>query len=502
MRQLADVIPLPASVHADATADFRIPSDVSVSAAPAAAAIADELAVLLRRVTGYAVPLSETDDETATGAVGDDTGGGEGGAVRLRLDTTVDEAKSPESYRLDIATDGVTLSAPSLQGLFAGLQTLRQLLPETRRDDVVLPGGRIEDEPRFAYRGTMLDLARHFYSPADVRSYIDTIAQFKINHLHLHLTDDQGWRIEIDGWPRLTEVSGGAGTGIDGEGPGFLTAREYADLVAYGETRFVTIVPEIDMPGHVNAAQVAYPELTCDGEPVTHRTDAEVGYSSLCADKEETYAFVEDVIRVVAGLTTGPFLHIGGDEAHSTTAEDYRTFMTRVLPLAGKYGKRAIGWHEMAAIDLPPTAVPQYWRIEPADDGVARAAAAGHQVIMSPADRSYLDMKYDDATPYGLDWAGLLTVERSYDWEPADRLPGVGEESLLGVEAPLWSETLRSLSDVQYMAFPRLLAIAEIGWTPRAARDWSSFRGRLADFGPRFAAQDINFHRSPEIDWK
>ncbi|HET6478879.1 MAG TPA: family 20 glycosylhydrolase [Actinoplanes sp.] len=482
MRQLGDVIPLPTSVRPDATADFRIPAGVSVSAAPAVAAIAGELAGLLQRVTGC--PVARTDE----------------GAVRLLLEPDSD-GKSPESYRLDIAADGVTLRAPAQQGLFAGLQTLRQLLPETAQAEVVLPGGRIEDEPRFAYRGTMLDLARHFYRPADIRSYLDTIAQFKINHLHLHLTDDQGWRLEIEGWPRLTEVSGGEGTGIDGAGPGFLTAREYADLVAYAATRFVTIVPEIDLPGHVNAAQVAYPELTCDGEPVLPRTDPEVGYSSLCADKEETYAFVEDVIRVVAGLTPGPYLHIGGDEALSTTAEDYRTFMTRVLPMVGKYGKRAIGWHEMAAVELPATAVPQYWRIEPTDDGVARAAAAGRQVIMSPADRSYLDMKYDESSPLGLDWAGLVSVERSYDWDPADRLPGVGEESLLGVEAPLWSETLRSLADVEFMVFPRLLAIAEIGWSPRAGRDWASFRGRLAGFGPRFEAQGVNFYRSPEIDW-
>nr|WP_221381214.1 beta-N-acetylhexosaminidase [Actinoplanes polyasparticus] len=481
MKHLGDVIPLPASVRPDPAADFRVPADVSVSGTAAATAVADELAELLREVTGFPVPRAA------------------GGAIRLEVDDVPDEARSPESYRLAITADGVTLGAPTEQGLFAGLQTLRQLLP--LKGEVVLPGGHIEDAPRFAYRGTMLDLARHFFQPADIRSYIDTIAQFKINHLHLHLTDDQGWRLDIEGWPRLTEVSGGEGTGIDGAGPGFLTAHEYADLVAYAATRHITVVPEIDLPGHVNAAQVAYPELTCDGEPVQPRTDPEVGYSSLCAGKEETYAFVEDVIRTVAALTPGPYLHIGGDEALSTTAEDYRTFMTRVLPMPGRYGKRAIGWHEMAAVDLPATAIPQYWRIEPTDDGVARAAAAGHQVIMSPADRSYLDMKYDESTPLGLDWAGLVSVERSYDWEPADRLPGVGEQSLLGVEAPLWSETLRSLADVEFMVFPRLLAIAEIGWTPRAARDWSSFRDRLARFGPRFEAQGINYHRSPEIDW-
>jgi hexosaminidase len=495
MRKLDDVIPLPASVRPDPSADFRIGPDVSVSATPAAASIAQQLAELLSDATGRRVPVAD------------------GGSIQILLegsDKNGSAGKSPESYRLDITADGLTLRAPAEAGLFAGLQTIRQLLPidptgrtgeTSQAGAITLPGGRIEDEPRFAYRGTMLDLARHFFTPDAIKKHIDTIVQFKINHLHLHLTDDQGWRLEIASWPRLTEVSGGEGTGVDGNGPGFLTAAEYADLISYAERRFVTIVPEIDLPGHVNAVQVAYPELTRDGQAVQPRTDAEVGYSSLVADKEETYTFVEDVIRTVAELTPGPFLHIGGDEAFSTPPEDYRTFLDRVLPMPGKYGKRAIGWHEIAAVELPPTAIPQYWRVEPTDDGVARAAAAGHQVIMSPADRSYLDMKYDDASPLGLDWAGTVGVAKAYDWDPADRLPGVGEESLLGVEAPLWSETLRSLADVQYMVFPRLPAIAEIGWSPRAARDWQSMRRRLADFGPRWTAQGVNYFRSPEIDW-
>jgi hexosaminidase len=493
LRQLGDVIPLPVSVRPDAAANFHVSPTISVSAGPAATDLAEQLAELLRRITGHPVPVT-----------------GDGGSIRILLggydnndgyDKNDGYGKN-EAYRIDIAEEGVTLRAGTGEGLFAAVQTLRQLLPEGPAEDVVLPGGTIEDEPRFAYRGTMLDLARHFFAPAEIKSYVDAIAQFKINYLHLHLTDDQGWRLEIPGWPRLTEVSGGEGTGVDGAGGGFLTQRDYADLVAYAAARFITIVPEIDLPGHVNAAQVAYPELTCDGVPVAPRTDAEVGYSSLCANKEETYRFVEDVIRSVAALTPGPFLHIGGDEAFSTPPEDYRTFLRRVLPMVGRHGKRAVGWHEMAAVELPSTAVPQYWRIEPADDGVARAAERGHQVIMSPADRSYLDMKYDKDTPIGLDWAGVVGVERSYDWDPADRLPGVGEESLLGVEAPLWSETLRSRADLEYLAFPRLLAIAEIGWTPRAARDWQSFRRRLAAFAPRWAAQRINFHRSPEIDWE
>jgi hexosaminidase len=175
--------------------------------------------------------------------------------------------------------------------------------------------------------------------------------------------------------------------------------------------------------------------------------------------------------------------------------------MTRVLPLVEKYGKRAVGWHEMTAVDLPESAVPQFWRIEPADDGTARAAANGSKVIMSPADRSYLDMKYDESSGLGLDWAGVVSVERSYDWDPGTRLPGVGEEALLGVEAPLWAETLRTLTDVQTMTFPRLPAIAEIGWSAQADRDWASFRRRVAAFAPRWRAQGVAFYRSPEIDW-
>lgn len=479
MRELGDVIPVPAQVHPDRAANFTIHSGTAIRTA--AAPIGAALAEILRSATGYAVPVSET-----AGSIVLEPAEVEGG---------------DEAYELDIAPDGVTVRANAPAGFFAAVQTLRQYVPIKGDGDVTIPGGRIVDRPRFEYRGVMLDVARHFFTLDEVKSYIDAVVQFKINHLHLHLTDDQGWRLEIDGWSRLTEVSGAAGTGVDGVGPGFFTKDHYTDLVEYAAARFVTIVPEIDMPGHTNAAQLAYPELTSDGVPVGQRTDAEVGYSSLVAGMESTYAFVEDVIREVAALTPGPFLHIGGDEAQATTAEDYRTFMTRVLPLVAKYGKRAVGWHEMAAVELPESAVAQFWRTEAADDGTARAVADGCKVIMSPADRTYLDMKYDAGTTLGLDWAGTVDVDRAYEWDPADRLPGVGEEALLGVEAALWSETLRSLADVQTMTFPRLPAIAEIGWSPRAGRDWESFRRRVAAFGPRWTADGVAFHASPKIDW-
>jgi hexosaminidase len=467
-------------VRPEPAAAFTIRSGTAIRTADVP--VGEVLAGVLRAATGHAVPVSVT-----------------AGEIVLRL-TDIDGGD--EAYELDVTGDGVQVRANTPAGLFAAVQTIRQLVPVRGSGDVTLPGGSIADRPRFEYRGVMLDVARHFFTVEEIKTYVDAIAQFKINHLHLHLTDDQGWRLEIEGWPRLTEISGAAGTGVDGAGPGYYTRDHYTQLVDYAAARFVTIVPEIDMPGHTNAAQYAYPELTRDGAPIPQRTDTAVGYSSLVADVESTYAFVEDVIREVAALTPGPYLHIGGDECQATSAEDYRAFMTRVLPLVAKYGKRPVGWHEMAAVELPDTAVPQFWRIEPADEGTARAVAGGSKVIMSPADRTYLDMKYDADTPLGLDWAGYVGVRRSYDWDPADRLPGVGEESLLGVEAALWSETLRSLADVQTMTFPRLPAVAEIGWSPRAARDWASFRRRLAAFGSRWAEQGIMFHRSPEIDWR
>ena len=478
---LGDVIPAPAEVRPDQAADFTIHSGTAVRATGNAAAVGEQLAILIRNATGYAVPMSDT-----------------AGSIVLTLDGSDHD---DEAYRLEISPTRLTIGASAPAGLFAAVQTLRQHLPVQGIGDVTIPGGRIVDRPRFGYRGAMLDVARHFFTADEVKSYVDAISQYKINHLHLHLTDDQGWRLEIKSWPELTLLSGGAGTGVDGAGPGFYTQDEYADLVAYAAARFVTIVPEIDMPGHVNAAQVAYAELTAEGIAAVPRIDQAVGYSSLVAGKEQTYAFVEDVIREVAALTPGPYLHVGGDEADATSAEDYRTFMNRVLPIVAAYGKRPVGWHEMAAVDLPATAIPQFWRFEAADEGVARAAANGCKVIMSPADRTYLDMKYDADSPLGLDWAGLVEVERAYDWDPAERLPGVGEEAVLGVEAALWSETLRSMTDVQNMTFPRLPAIAEISWSPRPARDWGSFRRRLAAHGPRWAAQGIAFHRSPQIDW-
>ena len=261
--------------------------------------------------------------------------------------------------------------------------------------------------------------------------------------------------------------------------------------MAYARSRYIDIVPEIDIPGHTNAALASYPELNCNGVAPALYTGTEVGFSSLCIDKELTYEFLDDVIGELAALTPGPYIHVGGDEAHSTPAEDYRRFIERAQQIVQAHGKQMLGWAEIAQIDLSPGTVAQYWQ----GDFGSRAAAQGVKLIMSPADRSYLDMKYDDSTPLGLNWAGNIDVERAYSWDPATLLPGVGEDAVLGVEAPLWTETLDNMDDLEYMVFPRLLGLAEIGWSPAEGRSWDEYRLRLGEHAPRLEALGVNFYR-------
>jgi hexosaminidase len=353
----------------------------------------------------------------------------------------------------------------------------------------------VADAPRFAWRGLMLDVARHFLPPADVKRFVDLMALYKLNRLHLHLSDDQGWRLEIRSHPELTRV--GATTQVGGGPGGFYTQAEYADLVAYAAARHVTVVPEFDVPGHTNAALASIPSLNCDGRAPALYTGIKVGFSTLCADSAATYRFVDDVVREVAALTPGEFIHIGGDEVERLTHAQYLGFIGRVQGIVRARGKRMIGWGETAPAALDRSSVVQHWKA----DSSAVHAARGGSVILSPARKVYLDMKYDSATALGLRWAGLVDVRTAYDWEPAGYLPGVPEGAVLGVEAPVWSETLATRPDFEFMLFPRLLAVAELGWSAPAVRGWEGFRARLAAHGPRLSALGVNFYRAPEIPW-
>jgi hexosaminidase len=355
------------------------------------------------------------------------------------------------------------------------------------------------DYPRYAYRGAMLDVARHFFPVATVKRYIDELAMYKINHLHLHLSDDQGWRLAITGWPRLATYGGG--TAVGGDPGGYYTQDEYRDLVAYAASRHMTVVPEIDMPGHVNAALAAYPELTPDGRAPDRYTGIKVGFSTLSADKELTYRFVREVLAEVAALTPGPYLHIGGDEADATKPADYVTFVNRVQRIVADLGKTPLAWHQVVGADPLPATVAMFWDITDTNPAVAAAAGRGTKLVLSPARKTYLDMKYNRRTAIGLSWAALIEVRDAYDWNPGAYVRGVPDAAVLGVEAPLWTETVRTLADIEYLAFPRLAAIAELGWSPASAHDWESFRRRLATQGPRWTAMGLNFYRSPQVPW-
>jgi hexosaminidase len=251
------------------------------------------------------------------------------------------------------------------------------------------------------------------------------------------------------------------------------------------------------MPGHTNAALASYAELNCDGKMRDLYTGIEVGFSALCVGKDVTYKFIDDVVREIAALTPTPYFHIGGDEVKTLTPQQYVQFIERVQKIVSSYGKHVVGWDEIAPAELWPTTVVQHWR---PDGAPAAAVRQGAKVIMSLANRMYLDMKYDNSTPIGLNWAANIEVRDAYDWDPATLVKDIPETALLGVEAPIWTETLANIRDVEYMAFPRILAIAEIAWSP-AARDWESFRTRLAAHGRRLAALGVNFYRSPSVSW-
>jgi hexosaminidase len=407
------------------------------------------------------------------------------------------EPLGDEGYRLEVRDGRASVEAESDAGRFYAEQTLRRLSAEGAPPDV-----SIADRPRFAWRGFMLDVARHFFGVEDVCRLIDRIAEYKLNVLHLHLSDDQGWRLAIGSWPRLSEHGGRTAAG--GGPGGFYTQDDLRAIVRHAAERFVTVVPEIDTPGHVQAALASYPELGVAGSSSDLYTGIEVGFSSLDVHSSLTYGFLDDVFGELAALTPGPFLHIGGDEAHSTSREDYLAFMARVQPLVAARGKRLVGWEEIASAPLSDGAVVQYWNTVGAHGrDLARAAAEqGARLVMSPADRVYLDIKYDAGTPLGQDWAGHVEVRDSYDWDPATLVEGVGEESIAGVEAPVWTETLTTMRELETMVFPRLCAVAEVAWSPQHVRDWEDFRARLAREGRRWDAAGLAYHRSPQVDWR
>lgn len=466
-------------------------------------------------------------------------------AVVLVLDPAAgpDGSGNAERYTLAVAAAGVTVTAPGRAGLLHGVRTLRQLINAGRRETsgpLEVGAVVVRDEPRYPWRGLSLDVVRHWFGPADLRAVVDLVGSYKMNRLHLHLSDDQGWRLEIPSRPALTARSSqGAVAGAAG---GFLSADEYRDLQEYAAEREIVIVPEIDVPGHVNAATHAYGELTPSGEPTDSYDGIEVGFSRLHLDLPDTEPFLRDVFTDVARMTQGPWVHFGADEVHTMPPDEFGRFITLCQEIVTAAGKTPVAWQEaggsahgdqsavaaLASDAVPAGAVPaddvpaegapepaegavpvlvrpgtvlQYWDTRPDPAPFLRAAHAGAKFVMSPADRAYLDMKYTPEHPLGLQWAGFVELRDSYDWDPTTLIDGLPESAVEGVSAAVWTETLLNRDDLFSMLLPRLAAVAEIAWSRPGAKDWESFRTRVATEAATWRRDGARYHPTPQIDW-
>lgn len=483
------IIPQPSQVEMN-DQKYQLSSSSSVVCPESVFTIATYLAGQLRPSTGYELPIRVN-------------GAPKAGDIVLEL-TTADSGLGEEGYELIATPEQVTLRAPAAAGLFYAVQTLRQMLPAEIESAEEHPGmiweiecGKIRDIPRYTWRASMLDVGRHFFGVAVVKRLIDLLAYHKINILHLHLTDDQGWRIMIESWPWLA-LHGGS-TATNGDPGGYYTQDDYREIVLHAQKRYVTIIPEIDMPGHTNAALASYAELNANGEATKLYTGIRVGFSSLAIHKEITYRFIHDVVREIAALTPGKYFHFGGDETHATLEEDYIQFVEKVQDIVVQHGKQPIGWEEIGKTRLRPETIAQFWWNE---EVITKATEQGNKVIVSPAKTAYMDIKYHEHTTLGQVWTKAYTdVKDAYDWEPTTFIPGVPADSVLGVACALWTETIFTQGNLDFMVFPRLCGYAEIGWSPAGKRNWEEYRTRLAAHGQRLKHLGVQFYRSEQVDW-
>ena len=483
------LIPMPSTLDATGSS-YRLTPNTTIyvdGSSEEVKAIGQLLANQINPATGFGLKVVATDTPPADG-------------IFFTLNKKASLGK--EGYDLNIEEDKIVFSANEPAGLYRGIQTLIQLLPakinvtSTQEGPWEIASGMISDQPEFEYRSAMLDVSRHFFGVKDVKRFIDLIAKYKMNVLHLHLTDDQGWRIEIKSWPNLTKIGGSTEVG-GGEG-GFFTQEDYKEIVRYAAARYIMVVPEIDMPGHTNAALASYAELNCNGKATELYTGTEVGFSTLCTDKEITYKFVDDVLGELAAITPGPYLHIGGDESHATKKKDYIKFINKVQGIVTSHGKQMMGWDDIIAGDLQSDAVVQHWAKE---ENAKMAVKKNVKVVMTPAKKAYLDMQYDSTSHLGLHWAGYIEVDDGYSWDPNKYITEVKKENILGVEAPLWTETVTNMDELEYLVFPRLPGYAELSWTDESKRDWNEYKIRLGKQKARFEAMGLDYYQSKRVPW-
>ena len=535
------LIPLPQKMER-LVGEFKLSPATRILTEPVSVPAADFLANRLRQSTGYRLKVSGKAKPAAQISEG-------------ILLTTNGAAASlgAEGYELIVATNSVVIRAPTQAGLFYGAQTLLQLLPPeifsahvVRRAEWPADCVRITDWPRFPWRGLMLDVSRHFYAKAEVEKILDDLALFKLNTFHWHLADDQGWRIEIKKYPMLTQVGGwrtqsvltppnkkagalesgnahpawaavdASAFGTDGRYGGFYTQADVREVVAYAAARHITIVPEIEMPGHCIAALAAYPQFGCPGGSYSTDISAGVNAGVYCAGQDETFVFLDEVLAEVANLFPGKYIHIGGDEVSAKAkketwgncafcqarikAEGLKNedelqgwFIRRVEKIVNAHGKAMIGWSEILQGGLAQNSAVMAWI-----GGAVEAAGTGHDVVMTPKENCYLDyyQSTNHATePHAI--GGFVPLEKVYAFEPVPAtLAPEFQPHILGGQCNLWTEYIASLPHVEYMLFPRACALAEATWSAKDARNFDDFLRRLKTGDQRLTQMGVNYRHA------
>ena len=514
----------------EVTAQALIPAPVRMVAKPGGFVVTRQTTIWTDRATApmghqlarYLEPAMGVTLRVITG------GNVPGGAIALRRDPAL-KRLGPEGYVLDVSAKAVVARAPDTAGLFYALQTLRQLLPPQifRAAPVEgitwrIPSVSIEDRPRFGWRGGHLDVARHFMPKEFIKKYIDLLALHKFNVLHWHLTEDQGWRLEIKQYPRLTEVGAWRKETLVGRNRkpgeaqydgtrhgGFYTQEDAREIVAYAKARFINVVPEIEMPGHAMAAIAAYPELGVTGQPVEVATHWGV-FSDILNAEPSTITFMQNVLQEVMAIFPSRYIHIGGDEADKAKWKASERIQSRIKELGlkdehelqswfirqmdtflVKHGRRLVGWDEILEGGLAENAVVMSWR---GVKGGIEAARANHDVIMTPTSHTYFDYAQSKAPGEPLSASYFLPLETVYAFEPVPaELEGDLATHVLGAQGQLWSEYMPTPKQVEYQAFPRMAALAEVVWSPKDAKDYGGFLQRLTIHQDRLRILDVNF---------
>lgn len=447
------------------------------------------------------------------------------------LNATANSRLGNEGYLLNVTTQNITISANKPAGLFYGAQTLLQLIPPVKAEgSVAVECTEMTDYPRFGWRGLMLDVSRHFFTKDEVKRFIDQMVKYKYNVFHWHLTDDNGWRVEIKAYPKLTSVGawsvartgryGGFAPEEEGEPAtygGFYTQEDVREIVKYAADRFVTIVPEVDVPAHSKAVLAAYPEVSCSGKPTTVSagTNNGIGENVFCVGNEQNFKMLDVIFGELASLFPGDYIHVGGDEAnrefwkgcpkcqHRMKEENLKDlpelqsyFSRRIGKIVASKGKKMIGWDEILEGGLAPEASVMSWR---GIDGAIAAAKAGHTAVMSPTSFCYFDYLQGEKNIERNSF-GYLRAKRVYEFEPVP--DGIDSKFILGAQGNVWGEFIPNYRRVEYMTWPRALVLAEIVWSPKSDRNWDEFVPRMEAQFPRFDQAEVNYATSiydPEI---